>query len=164
MDVEKIVVIGGSGTIGRDVCRLGVALGHTNVSVCLNGRAPTDEPWTAGVEWNRGDATQPGWESALHGAFSVVIAAQIPIELVVDQADLASVQQVVALHQGDAVAASRATTVVTFRDVTQEEVYSDGAVIEQLAMALLRCALEEHRGVLSHDETVRLGDAMMIQN
>ncbi|MFU8806182.1 MAG: SDR family oxidoreductase, partial [Bradymonadaceae bacterium] len=73
MKREKLVVFGGSGFIGREVCRLGRALGHRMISISRGGRPKLDEPWVQGVEWVQADALEPAtWRPLLEGAYGVV--------------------------------------------------------------------------------------------
>jgi NADH dehydrogenase len=51
MDRYKVCVLGGSGFIGAEICRLAVAMGHEVISVSRGGRPALDEPWLEGVTW-----------------------------------------------------------------------------------------------------------------
>lgn len=73
MERLKICVLGGSGFVGREVCRLAVAMGHQVVSVSRGGRPAVDEPWVEGVEWIDGDVCEPAkWREHLDGCEAVV--------------------------------------------------------------------------------------------
>ena len=69
----KICVLGGSGFIGQEVCRLAVAMGHRVVSVSTRGRPDVDEPWVEGVEWIEADVLASNdWAEHLDGCEAVV--------------------------------------------------------------------------------------------
>lgn len=83
MERLKICVLGGSGFVGREVCRLAVAMGHEVISVSRGGRPPVDDPWVEGVEWIEADVCEPAkWSEHLDGCEAVVhcvgIAAEAP--------------------------------------------------------------------------------------
>ncbi|MFP4600143.1 MAG: SDR family oxidoreductase [Persicimonas sp.] len=83
MERLKICVLGGSGFVGREVCRLAVAMGHRVVSVSRGGRPAVDEPWVEGVEWVDADVCEPAkWREHLDRCEAVVhcvgIAAEDP--------------------------------------------------------------------------------------
>lgn len=158
MEIEKLVVNAGDGVIGREVCRLAVALGHDVVGISKDGKPPNSEPWTHGVLWVPPD----DWKVHLDSAFALVMTDGV--EGSVDTSDVHSVLAV----QGAAPSVMTASVgaIASYHAITSDtDAFSDNAIIrvEQLAMALLRAALEVHRGVLDHDRLVFLGDAMMIQ-
>jgi uncharacterized protein YbjT (DUF2867 family) len=73
MDRYKVCVLGGSGFIGAEICRLAVAMGHEVVSVSRGGRPAIDEPWVEGVTWvaaNVLDTDQ--WVDHLEGCEALV--------------------------------------------------------------------------------------------
>jgi uncharacterized protein YbjT (DUF2867 family) len=73
-DVMDVVVVGGTGTVGRPTVRELVLRGHT-VRVISRGRGGSAEP---GVRYARGDlATGAGLEDALEGAEAVVDVSNI---------------------------------------------------------------------------------------
>ncbi|WP_168210825.1 SDR family oxidoreductase [Persicimonas caeni] len=83
MDRFKVCVLGGSGFIGAEICRLAVAMGHRVVSVSRGGRPPIDEPWVEGVDWVSADVGDvESWSAHLAGCealvHSVGIAAEDP--------------------------------------------------------------------------------------
>ncbi len=53
MESHEILVVPGTTNLGREVCRLGRAGGHEMISFSLKGRPDIDEPWLAGVHWNK---------------------------------------------------------------------------------------------------------------
>lgn len=83
MDQFKVCVLGGSGFIGAEICRLAVAMGHRVVSVSRGGRPGVDEPWVEGVTWVSADVGDlDAWSEHLDGCealvYSVGIAAEDP--------------------------------------------------------------------------------------
>lgn len=55
---KKVVVLGGTGYVGREVCRLAVKRGHTVTSLSRRGQ-PEKGRELDGVKWLSGDATDP---------------------------------------------------------------------------------------------------------
>lgn len=83
MDQYKICVLGGSGFIGAEICRLAVAMGHRVVSVSRGGRPDIDEPWVEGPTWVSADVGDvDAWAEHLDDCealvHSVGIAAEDP--------------------------------------------------------------------------------------
>lgn len=75
MKREKLIVFGGSGFIGQEICRLGRALGHEIVSISRSGRPALDEPWVQGIEWVEGNVCDvPSWQGMLEGAYGIVLS------------------------------------------------------------------------------------------
>ncbi len=73
MDRFKVCVLGGSGFIGTEICRLTVAMGHRPISVSRGGRPDIDEPWVEGVEWVAADVLDTGaWQDHLQGCEALV--------------------------------------------------------------------------------------------
>ena len=69
----RLLVVGGSGFIGREVCRRAVRDGHEVRSVSRSGRPDTDAPWTDGVSWTCADLFRPdAWRDRLDGVDAVV--------------------------------------------------------------------------------------------
>ena len=78
---EKIIVLGGSGYIGREICRVGRQLGHHIVSVSKEGRPDDDDPWVEGIEWIQADVfDEEAWTGALDGALSVIDCIGVAVE------------------------------------------------------------------------------------
>lgn len=68
-----LLVVGGSGFIGRAVCRLAVRDGHEVRSVSRSGRPASDAPWTDDVSWTSADLFRPdAWRDRLAGVDAVV--------------------------------------------------------------------------------------------
>ncbi len=83
MDQFKVCILGGSGFIGAEICRLAVAMGHRVVSVSRGGRPGMGEPWEEGVTWVEADVLDvDAWAEHLEGCealvHSVGIAAEQP--------------------------------------------------------------------------------------
>ena len=71
--MATLLVVGGSGFIGRDVCRLAVRDGHEVRSVSRSGRPATDAPWTDAVSWTSADLFRPNvWRDRLDDVDAVV--------------------------------------------------------------------------------------------
>ena len=94
--MTRLLVVGGSGFIGRELCRRAVAAGHEVRSVSRSGR-PTDvdpgadpavdsgtDPaadWVAAVEWTSADLFAPHvWRDRLRGVDAVVHSVGIAHE------------------------------------------------------------------------------------
>lgn len=56
MESHEILVVPGTTKLGREVCRLGRAGGHELTSFSSEGRPEIDEPWLAGVDWEKVDS------------------------------------------------------------------------------------------------------------
>ncbi|GAB7008588.1 NAD-dependent epimerase/dehydratase family protein [Halorubrum trueperi] len=68
-----LLVGGGSGFIGREVCRLGVRDGHEVRSVSRSGRPAIDASWTDDVSWTSADVFRPdAWRDRLRDVDAVV--------------------------------------------------------------------------------------------
>lgn len=59
MNDAKICVLGGANFLGREICRLAVAMGHGVISVAPEGRPEQSAPWLEGVEWVSAEPDQP---------------------------------------------------------------------------------------------------------
>lgn len=71
--MARILVTGGSGFIGREICRLAVADGHEVRSVSRGGRPDANESWVGAVEWAEADVFDPNdWRDALNGCDAVI--------------------------------------------------------------------------------------------
>jgi uncharacterized protein YbjT (DUF2867 family) len=71
--MTRILVTGGSGFIGREICRLAVADGHEVRSVSRGGRPDANESWVGAVEWVEADIFDPNdWRDALNGCDAVI--------------------------------------------------------------------------------------------
>ncbi|HEV2147755.1 MAG TPA: NAD-dependent epimerase/dehydratase family protein [Longimicrobiaceae bacterium] len=71
--MAKLLVMGGNGFIGAEVCRAAAAGGHEAVAVGRSGRPPIDAPWTDRVRWVAADVFRPAaWTEHLAGCDAVV--------------------------------------------------------------------------------------------
>lgn len=71
--MKKIVVTGGNGFIGSEVCRRALAAGYATVGVARGGRPDGAGAWAERVEWIAADVLQPeAWRGALDGATAIV--------------------------------------------------------------------------------------------
>lgn len=71
--MSTLLVVGGSGFIGRDVCRFAVRDGHEVRSVSRSGRPDVDEEWVEAVSWTSADLFRPNaWRDRLDGVDAVV--------------------------------------------------------------------------------------------
>lgn len=97
----KLLVTGGNGFIGSEVCRIAVGDGHQVISVSRSGRPETEAPWADGVQWVAANVLEPeDWRDHLDGCDAVIhcvgIASEKPGEGVTferingDAADVAS--------------------------------------------------------------------------
>ena len=71
----ELLVTGGNGFIGREVCRLACADGHDVTSVARSGPPPAEHrgPWARDVEWVAADVFAPHeWRERLLGVDAVV--------------------------------------------------------------------------------------------
>jgi nucleoside-diphosphate-sugar epimerase len=82
----KLVVAGGNGFIGSQICRIAVENGHDVVGFGRSGRpnrTPVKHPWVGRVDWRRADIFDAdAWTDALDGAdafiHSVAVITQDP--------------------------------------------------------------------------------------
>lgn len=69
----KLLVTGGNGFIGQEVCRIAVGDGHEVVSVARSGRPETSAPWADQVEWVGANVLDPEtWRGHLDGCDAVI--------------------------------------------------------------------------------------------
>lgn len=79
---QRLLVFGGSGFIGSQVCRIAVEQGHDVISVSRHGRPADAEPaWADRVEWVAANILQPEtWRDHLPGCDAVVHCVGIVAE------------------------------------------------------------------------------------
>lgn len=74
--MSKLVVPGGNGFIGTEICRVAVQNGHEVAAFGRTGRpalTPAQHPWTQEVEWRAADVFEPDtWRDLLDDADAVV--------------------------------------------------------------------------------------------
>lgn len=71
--MAKLLVTGGNGLIGAEVCRVAVAEGHEVVGMGRSGRPAIAEPWADRVHWLAADVFRPDdWAGHLAGCDAVV--------------------------------------------------------------------------------------------
>lgn len=71
--MDRLLVIGGSGFIGREICRLAVGVGYDVRSVSQSGQPNESASWTDQVEWTAADVFSPDtWRDQLDGCDAVV--------------------------------------------------------------------------------------------
>jgi NADH dehydrogenase len=76
--MSTLLVVGGSGFIGREICRLAVRDGHDVRSISRSGRPPLNASWADAVSWTSADLFRPnGWRDRLNGVDAVVHAVGI---------------------------------------------------------------------------------------
>ncbi len=69
----KILVTGGNGFIGREVCRRAVEAGHEVVGLARRGRPSGAAEWMEGVRWVAADVLEPdAWRAHLDGCGAVI--------------------------------------------------------------------------------------------
>ena len=73
--MSTLLVVGGSGFIGREICRLAVRDDREVRSVSRSGRPTTDALWADAVSWTSADLFRPdAWRDRLDGVDAVVHA------------------------------------------------------------------------------------------
>lgn len=74
--MAKLVVPGGNGFIGREICRIAVQNGHEVAAFGRSGRpdlSPSPSPWMSEVEWRAADVFVPeAWRDLLEDADAVI--------------------------------------------------------------------------------------------
>ena len=71
--MARVLVTGGSGFIGRQICKNAVNTGHEVRSVSRSGRPRIDESWINEVEWISADLYEPdSWRNQLLGCQTVI--------------------------------------------------------------------------------------------
>jgi len=74
--MATLVVPGGNGFIGREICRIAVENDHDVVAFGRSGRpnlVPREDPWVSDVEWRAADVFVPeSWRDLLDGADALV--------------------------------------------------------------------------------------------
>lgn len=74
--MAKIVVPGGNGFIGSEICRVAAQNGHQVAAFGRTGRpalTPARHPWVQDVEWRAADVFEPDtWRDLLDGADAVI--------------------------------------------------------------------------------------------
>lgn len=69
----KILITGGTGFIGGEICRQAVEAGHEVVVLARGGRPARADAWLERVRWVRGDVGEvAGWRAELRGCGAVV--------------------------------------------------------------------------------------------
>ena len=70
---NKLLVTGGNGFIGGEVCKVAVARGYEVVGVARSGAPDLDEPWVGEVTWVSADIFEPNlWRAHLAGCDAVI--------------------------------------------------------------------------------------------
>ncbi|XP_024363118.1 uncharacterized protein At1g32220, chloroplastic [Physcomitrium patens] len=69
---QKILVLGGSGFVGTEVCKAAILQGISVVSLSRSGRPSSSAPWADRVTWVAGDVFLTDWDSLLGGVEAVV--------------------------------------------------------------------------------------------
>jgi uncharacterized protein YbjT (DUF2867 family) len=73
--MATLLVVGGSGFIGRHVCRVAARDGHAVRSVSRRGRPDAEGDWADAVSWTSADLFRPNaWRDRLDGVDAVVHA------------------------------------------------------------------------------------------
>lgn len=69
----KLMITGGHGFIGSEICKMASEQGHEVVSVSLHGRPESEEAWVDRVAWVAADILDPeSWRQHLDGCEAVV--------------------------------------------------------------------------------------------
>lgn len=73
MPPAKVVVLGGNGFVGSEVCKEALQQGLTVVSVNRSGPPQLNEPWVDNVDWVNADVfDESSWAYTLPGAAAVI--------------------------------------------------------------------------------------------
>ena len=76
--MAKLLVVGGNGFIGGEVCKVATERGFDVVGVARSGAPELDEPWVEKVTWVKASALEPNlWRAHLAGVGAVVHAIGI---------------------------------------------------------------------------------------
>lgn len=71
--MSRILVIGGNGFVGREICRLAVESGHEVQSLSRSGRPAISEPWVKEIDWIAANLFEPHqWRDQLVGCDAVI--------------------------------------------------------------------------------------------
>ena len=71
--MKKLLVTGGNGFIGGEVCKVALSRGYEVVGVARSGAPDLDEPWVKAVTWVSADLLEPNlWRAHLVGCDAVV--------------------------------------------------------------------------------------------
>lgn len=146
--LETILIISQLNPIALEFARLAVAAGFD--PIWFDMAAPIDfEPWHQGVHW--GEVSIP------EGPRVVITFGQ--------EANVASLpdhdRHVIVVEGPSAMSTVLDAIILETGPVVEE---GEGLRIETVAMAALRCCLEQdRRGIYSPEEIAYIGDAMMLQ-
>ncbi|KAG6551388.1 hypothetical protein Mapa_007034 [Marchantia paleacea] len=69
---EKILVLGGSGFVGSEICKQAVKRHIEVISLSRSGRPSYSESWVDKVVWVSGDVFLTDWDSVLNGCTAVI--------------------------------------------------------------------------------------------
>ena len=76
--MAELLVTGGNGFIGGEVCKVALRRGHEVVGVARSGAPELDEPWVEEVTWVKANVLEPNlWRAHLVGCDAVVHAIGI---------------------------------------------------------------------------------------
>ncbi|XP_050215423.1 uncharacterized protein At1g32220, chloroplastic [Mercurialis annua] len=70
---EKVLVLGGNGFVGSNVCKIALDRGVRVQSLSRSGRPSVQDSWANAVTWHQGDLLSPdSWKEALDGVSAVI--------------------------------------------------------------------------------------------
>ncbi|KAA8521453.1 hypothetical protein F0562_012137 [Nyssa sinensis] len=70
---EKLLVLGGNGFVGSNICKEALDRGLSVASLSRSGRSSIQESWANSVIWHQGNLLSAGsWEEALSGVTAVI--------------------------------------------------------------------------------------------